>query len=165
MGAATAAVSSAPNLGSHTPAADQGPTLAAGSIAQACLEVWDKVLGMLANQREGKLVVALTACRLGNNPEGGLNIEVPDLTDCECLFENTVQHEQMLGDLLAALVGQAVAVQIRGAPGSSSRGRYRKAENDPLVQQIRATFEAEILAFEPMSEAEWDKHLERLQDE
>ena len=163
MGVAIAAVSSAPTLSTDNDA--RRPALATGSVAQACLEIWDKILGILTKQREGKLVVALTACRLGNGPEGSLHIEVPDQNDCEMLLEDSVAHERLLGEHLSALLGQAVTVQIRSAPGSSSRGRYRKAENDPLVQQIRATFEAEILAFEPMSEAEWDKHLERLQGE
>ena len=128
-------------------------------MAQACYEVWDKVLGILASQRMGEIAAALTACRVGSLADNqGLAIEVPDQNDCECLFENTNSHEQILSEQLAALTGQSVTVRIRGAPGSSCRGRYRKAER-PLVQQIRATFEAEILAFEPMSEAEWDKHL------
>lgn len=152
-----------------TPSASPPPP-PAGSTAQRCLGVWDKVLANLANHRQGSLVGALTACRLGNGDGGGadgevLVIEVPDLTDCEVLFSHTPDHEQQLEQLFGEFLGQPLRVQIRGAPGASSRGRYRHAEQHPLVQQIRRTFDAEILAFEPMSEAEWERHLAKLSGE
>ena len=132
------------------------------------MAVWDRVLQQLSHDRHLETVAALTACRLvdGKGDQGQqLVIEVPDHRDCECLFRDRPQREAIIARALAAILGEAVSVQLTGAPGSSARGRYRQAEDHPLVQHIRKLFDAEILAFEPMTEAEWDRHLARLSGE
>ena len=126
------------------------------------MQEWDRILQRLGNSGHISLVAALTACRVIAGEDQQVGIEVPDHRDCSMLFRDSQQHLDQISAMAQSITGCQVSVDLLTAPGSSGHGRYREAEEHPSVKKLRALFSAEILAFEPMSEAEWERYLNSL---
>ncbi|TVR12005.1 MAG: hypothetical protein EA401_10010 [Planctomycetota bacterium] len=127
------------------------------------VQQWDRILQRLGNSGHIPLVAALTACRIIASDETTLGIEVPDHRDCTLLFRDTQQHLDHITATAQNVSGHGITATLIMAPGSRSSGRYREAEEHPSVKKLRRLFSAEILAFEPMSEAEWERYLSSLE--
>lgn len=134
-------------------------------MAQQIFAQWDRILAALAADGQVALVSALTACRIRDGEGEEVVLEAPDHPDCECLFRHSPDHEARIQSVVRDLCQRDLRVRIAGEAGTITRGRYRHAQQHPLVQQIQQLFDAEILAFEPMSEEDWERHLARLRGE
>ena len=124
---------------------------------------WSEVAQTAMRDGQPTIATALTSCTPVLFAAGILTLEAPDHL-CQRATDDAL-FLTSLARVIGHISGFVIPVRLRSVAGENrTRGqRYQAAEANPLVQAIRKRFAADIIAREPITQAEWLQRLQSLQ--